>query len=237
MPGLGGDHADGGDCAAEVDVEVVERAAAHPIADEEGLGEIEKSEGATEQVEFAEAEGCAQTAPRDAWMGEGDDEDLERDCEDAGGLDVIGLICLGGLDWRQVVARAVWVVDGGDFDGEAALAEAQHFFQKEGVRDGRVPAEQVSDAQRAGWGRGMGRWERIWQPEFSIGRRKTRGVRRNCAKRKFVLGKSADLGAVSIVSFICLPNIPGAAKGQSPLFPSRRKLGQFAPGCSIFIEK
>ena len=69
LPGLRGDHADGGYWAAEVDVEVVERAAAHPIADEEGLGEIEESEGAAEQVELADAQGGAQAAQCHAGVG------------------------------------------------------------------------------------------------------------------------------------------------------------------------
>jgi len=42
---------------------VMERAAAHPVADEESFGEIEEGEGAAEQVEFAEAKGGEEAAP------------------------------------------------------------------------------------------------------------------------------------------------------------------------------
>ena len=112
-------------------------------------------------------------------MGKDNRQDLERDGWETGWLDVIGAVGFGGLQRRQILTEAVGVVDGGDFNGEAALAQTQDFFQKEGVRNCRVPAEQVSDAQRAGLGHWMGRWERIRQPAISIGRRKEAGDRMN----------------------------------------------------------
>jgi len=152
-----------------MNVEVGEGAAAHPVAYQQGFGEVKEGVGTAEEIEVAETQGSAQTAPDDGGIGDDDARDLAYNCGNAGGFDVVSAIGFGSLDGGQVLVGAVGVVNGGHFDIQAALTQAEDFFQEEGMRDRWVPAKQVSDAGPGLLTCWQWCWERVWQRESSIG--------------------------------------------------------------------
>jgi hypothetical protein len=77
LPGFGGEHADAGDGAAEVDVEVGEGAAPHPASDQEGLGQIEEGKAAGFEIPPTELEGGEEAAEGGGGGREEDGEKLE----------------------------------------------------------------------------------------------------------------------------------------------------------------
>ncbi len=146
-----GEKSDGGDGAAEVNVEVPEVGAVHPVADEKGLckvGEEEKEAVAGRLT--AEAEDGKEAAHGDCGVCGKDEEQGGERSEQAFAFEVVGGLGLSPLFGAEVGVGTVSWINGGDGDGKTESAEAEDLAEEEGVRDSGIATEEVGDVPGEG---------------------------------------------------------------------------------------
>ena len=145
-PGDGGEQADRGDRAAEVDMQMFQLAGAQPIAHQQRLREIKEPEAAAAQREAAQGEDGAETANDSRRMRADETRQASEILLAAGAFDVRGGFSLCCFLRGQLCGRAVRRIDGDGLQTQAAGAKAENLLEKKRVRDGRILTEQVADA-------------------------------------------------------------------------------------------